>query len=96
MSDTEHPYAEQIRALVAVLDAHPWLTAAETATEDGAVASIRRYSSGCGVDVHLAGAAVPGVGDHSDDFEAGDGRRAFSSYKATVDGLTVTTYAARR
>jgi len=95
-NETTHPYAEQVRALAALLDAHPWLIEAETATEDGAVVGIRRYSSGCGVDVHLPGAAVRGIGDHGDDFYAKDGRRAFSTYKTEIDGLTVTTYAARR
>lgn len=94
--DTTHPYAEQIRALVAVLDAHPWLATLGTRAEDETKIDLLRFAAHSEVDVHLPGAAVPGIGEHHRDFDADGGRRAFSTFKTQIDGLTVTTYTARR
>jgi len=96
VTDTTHPYAEEVRALLAVLAGHPWLSSGEMKMVDGTHITGLRYSYGYGVDVHLAGAAVPGIGEHDSDHDQADGRRPFSTYKATIDGVIVTTYATRR
>ena len=94
MSNPSHPYAEQIRALLAVLAGHPWLLSAEVTMDDGTYIRGERYSFGLGVDVYPTGEAVPGIGDHQWDHEV-PGRK-FATYKTTIDGVTVITYATRR
>jgi hypothetical protein len=90
------PRAEEIRALLAVLAAHPWLSSAEMTMVDGTYINGGRYSFDYGVNVHLSGAAVPGIGEHDSDHDPADGRDPFATFKTEIDGVTVTTYATRR
>jgi hypothetical protein len=101
MSDTTHPYAEQIRAALSrgVRVEYP--------QPDGTVIAVVAGGPRIEVDVHLPGVAVPGagVGDLVANYDAGavvlpGGSRApvrdLALYRTEIDGVTVTTYAARR
>ena len=96
MADTTHPYAERIRALAAVLEAHPLLSMCETRDADGTYVTVRRYGLGLHAHVHPARAVESDLGTYEGDFEQAGGEFKFGVYRAEIDGVTVTTYATRR